>query len=309
MFKEIKNKIKPIEQDVYDEDTYDSKTCPIGIGAEWQLSMIKDIKSSSMPTAILTGDGCPLYQNDKMKEFCALLPGSNIFDCFDEYSTERLRTFMGVEKERSKALIFNARLVDEGKQNPNKVVISVFPLESLYILIAKERQDVESNRLVGIDLLTGLKNRDSAKELLDLECARAEKSNRYFAIGIISIDHFKRINDTFGPFCGDRALKDLSEILKVCIRKVDWCARWGGDEFIVFLNDVNEKTAREMFDLMRMKISRHRVGVQSTFSVTTSMGIFVPSNQVDCGAVISHAKLALKEAKAFGSDNLRIKTN
>jgi diguanylate cyclase (GGDEF)-like protein len=83
----------------------------------------------------------------------------------------------------------------------------------------------------GIDPLTGIGNRYSFNEFIDKLSRRTTKES--YAIVMIDMDHFKKINDTLGHAVGDNALRDMAAIIKSCIRHSDFAARYGGDEFVL----------------------------------------------------------------------------
>jgi diguanylate cyclase (GGDEF)-like protein len=82
-----------------------------------------------------------------------------------------------------------------------------------------------------IDSLTGISNRYSFNEFVNKLSRQSAKES--YAIVMIDMDHFKKINDTLGHLEGDNALKDMAAIIKGCIRRSDFAARYGGDEFVL----------------------------------------------------------------------------
>jgi len=91
------------------------------------------------------------------------------------------------------------------------------------------------NELVVKDSLTGLYNRRFIDERLDVEIIRASFSKNYFSIAMADIDHFKKVNDTYGHTAGDKALQTFADIIRKNIRsESDWTARYGGEEFLIF---------------------------------------------------------------------------
>jgi len=91
------------------------------------------------------------------------------------------------------------------------------------------------NELVVRDSLTGLYNRRFIDERLDVEIIRASFSKNYFSIAMADIDHFKKVNDTYGHTAGDKALQTFADIIRKNIRsESDWAARYGGEEFLIF---------------------------------------------------------------------------
>ena len=90
--------------------------------------------------------------------------------------------------------------------------------------------------LAYVDALTGLPNRRDALYQLEIEWARMTRSEgKRFSLALADIDHFKQINDRYGHEVGDQCLKAVAKRLKAVLRKGDWCARWGGEEFLIFV--------------------------------------------------------------------------
>ena len=90
--------------------------------------------------------------------------------------------------------------------------------------------------LAYIDSLTGLPNRRDAVHQMEIEWARMLRNEgKRFSLALADIDHFKQINDRYGHEVGDQCLKAVAKRLRAVLRKGDWCARWGGEEFLIFL--------------------------------------------------------------------------
>ena len=104
------------------------------------------------------------------------------------------------------------------------------------------------------DSLTGLRNRRAAETLLASESARAKRSDELFSVAICDLDRFKLINNHFGHTVGDLVLQHVSTILKNSLREGDWVARWGGEEFIVYLHHTTAQEALSAMERLREKI-------------------------------------------------------
>jgi len=96
---------------------------------------------------------------------------------------------------------------------------------------------------------------------------------------MIDIDHFKRINDTYGHLAGNRILKALSELFKSYFRKTDIAARYGGEEFAIILSGSPVSVAREMAESLRYRVSREDffIDEEHTFSINLSVSIGLSS--------------------------------
>ena len=117
------------------------------------------------------------------------------------------------------------------------------------------------------DDLTNLNNRRFIDRVLSY--LLKEKEHEKLNVGLIDIDDFKHVNDTFGHPVGDEVLKELSRTVEECLRSTDYSARFGGEEFIIVLPDVSQKNAIKVIDRLRRKFkarSKEIVGYEVSFS-------------------------------------------
>lgn len=124
------------------------------------------------------------------------------------------------------------------------------------------------------DPLTELYNRRYMLRKIDLERERFKRSTKPFSIIITDIDHFKEINDTYGHDCGDYVLKELAILMKNLLRKVDFIARWGGEEFLMLLTETDVSEALIMAERLRNQIASHTFFFhEHALKVTMTFGI------------------------------------
>lgn len=124
------------------------------------------------------------------------------------------------------------------------------------------------------DALTGAVNKKMFAETLAKEFAFAIRHRRALSIAAFDIDHFKRINDTYGHPAGDYVLQTLAKTVTACIRAEDILARVGGEEFIVVLRDIEERGALECAERIRRTIERTELVYDGhTIPVTLSIGV------------------------------------
>lgn len=146
-----------------------------------------------------------------------------------------------------------------------------------YILnLKKENEDLkQQNRLLGektlTDPLTGAYNRRFLEDYLGKATSRADRTGQYFTALMCDIDHFKNINDTYGHEEGDRILKQVVNILQDYIRKEDCVVRYGGEEFVVFLEGADIENLPSRIDKLRQKIA-DEVRTKDNTPVTISIG-------------------------------------
>ncbi|GEM_PF-635496 len=155
------------------------------------------------------------------------------------------------------------------------------------------------------DALTELPNRTLFLDRLKQALARARWHKRLAAVLFIDIDRFKNINDTLGHEVGDKLLQELSRRLKPCLRDGDTVARFGGDEFVILLDDLAAATdvrnlASKILDQLRPPFQTG----ESILHVTASIGISMfPADGEDSGSLLRHADIAMYRAKDMGRNN------
>ncbi|WP_082477036.1 EAL domain-containing protein [Rhizobium sp. Leaf371] len=152
------------------------------------------------------------------------------------------------------------------------------------------------------DILTGLTNRSTFQDTLDMQLARGSGTGKPFALLALDLDRFKAVNDLFGHAEGDRVLRDVAEILRTCCRGGDTVARIGGDEFVILTAEgVGSDGAGALAERVRATFrDRMNVSVDPT-AVGVSIGIAVyPKDGLDADALTQAADVALYRAKAGG---------
>ena len=159
--------------------------------------------------------------------------------------------------------------------------------------------DVDTlERLAVTDPLTGLANRRGGERSVTSEISRARRQKSPLSCIFIDIDHFKRINDTFGHQAGDRLLRDLSELLRRTLRAYDILVRWGGEEFLLILPGVTLDQARKLAERIRAAVER--LETQGLGRVTISAGTAALDGSYDFEAMLDAADRRLYQAKASG---------
>jgi len=111
-------------------------------------------------------------------------------------------------------------------------------------------------RFAFTDYLTGLRSRRFFEQQLELELKRAQRHSHRFALLMVDIDHFKRLNDTFGHHIGDQALRGVAYLLMQEMREADTSARYGGEEFAIILPETDEQGARQVAERLRRTIEQ-----------------------------------------------------
>ncbi|HEY6269643.1 MAG TPA: diguanylate cyclase [Candidatus Acidoferrum sp.] len=161
------------------------------------------------------------------------------------------------------------------------------------------------------DGLTGLWNRSMIMDLLGRELSRSRREHVSTSILMCDLDHFKNVNDTYGHLSGDDVLKETAKRLVASVRSYDFVGRYGGEEFLVVLNNCNPAYALARAEEIRKAISRRPVPTTSGLvPLTMSLGLLI-SQEWGCHSVeelLREADGALYSAKAAGRDCVRIAT-
>lgn len=162
----------------------------------------------------------------------------------------------------------------------------------------------ELERLARRDALTGLQNRLSANERLRAEFLRLKRTGSPYALLLMDIDHFKKINDTYGHETGDHALKQLATTLDENVRATDFVARFGGEEFLILLPDTTVDGAMTSAEKIRKSVAERSFPAlrQMTVSVGVSIARADDRNEDDA---VRRADAALYRAKDEGRNTVR----
>lgn len=158
--------------------------------------------------------------------------------------------------------------------------------------------EVESGR----DSLTRLLNRRYLPTILMREVALARRAGTSFAILLLDIDHFKKINDSYGHAGGDLVLQHAADMVTANVRVGDFVFRYGGEELLVVLVEVDMEQALQVAETIRERFATDtiRVNDTQTTSVTVSIGISTYSGHPDYEKIVKDADEALYRAKAEG---------
>lgn len=168
-------------------------------------------------------------------------------------------------------------------------------------------------REVMLDPLTGIGNRRMIQSRLSAGLAEWEKHSQPFGVLMIDIDHFKQVNDTYGHDVGDRVLKMVTASLASGLRAYDYIGRWGGEEFLVLVANVDDAGLRGIAERLRMLVERSAIFLdhndrrpERSVAVTVSLGgaLMQPGETLD--SLIKTADRNLYECKASGRNRVKI---
>jgi diguanylate cyclase (GGDEF)-like protein len=156
------------------------------------------------------------------------------------------------------------------------------------------------------DALTGLHNRRAFDESLERAVAREDRQGGHFALLLLDIDRFKKLNDTYGHPAGDAALRHTAQLVTHHVRKSDLSARFGGEEFAVLLASTDRVGAQHLAEKVRGEVERGRLVYDGArLGVTVSIGVAVwPEDGRDPAALVAAADRALYAAKEGGRNRV-----
>ncbi len=156
------------------------------------------------------------------------------------------------------------------------------------------------------DSLTGLWNRGMVLDQLGRELNRSRREGKALAVAIADLDHFKKVNDTFGHAAGDAVLREAAVRMRSAIRDCDFMGRYGGEEFLLVLPGCDEITGPMVAERVRSRVADDPVQAgEALLPVTTSIGLaFTQASRVGPDALVVAADEALYRAKAAGRNRV-----
>jgi|GEM_PF-2822167 len=192
--------------------------------------------------------------------------------------------------------------------------VSLVPLhhddQHMALMVLKDISEVmaanrQLEQMARRDALTQLHNRLAANERLREEFLRMKRSGVEYAVLLIDIDHFKRVNDTYGHEIGDKVLQHAAQLLSAATRTTDFVARFGGEEFLIVLPGTQEAGARAMAEKVRCALADSSIPPvgQVTLSIGLSMSLGEDANE---DVAVRRADMALYRAKQAGRNRVEV---
>lgn len=198
----------------------------------------------------------------------------------------------------------------QDRRVPNLETVQTLEIFALQAVTALQsaRQYEEIRRLTFIDGLTSAYNHRYFQEALAKEVNRSARAGREFALAMLDIDNFKRINDSFGHPVGDEILKGLVDEMMTNARDADIVSRYGGEEFAIIFADTPASSARDAANRMRDLVAKREFVISSigrTLRVTMSIGVAVyPHDGITTTDLVARADAALYFAKKNGKNQV-----
>ena len=179
----------------------------------------------------------------------------------------------------------------------------IVPAVSGFKLIENdEKMQEKIKRLSEEDYLTKLYNRRKVHEIIETEIVRSRRYNSPFAVLLLDIDDFKKINDTFGHNAGDKVLVKFSSIIGQTIRESDISGRWGGEEFLVICPETTIDGAISLAEKLRENIDNNKLKIAD--NITASIGVAGIQHGDNVKSLIHRADKALYSAKKSGKNRV-----
>jgi diguanylate cyclase (GGDEF)-like protein len=185
----------------------------------------------------------------------------------------------------------------------------------------QKQMEAQVHQLAFYDTLTKLPNRRLLNDRLSLTLAASKRSGCYGALMFLDLDNFKPLNDTHGHVVGDLLLMEAAKRLKSCVREMDTVARFGGDEFVVMMNDLNadraasaaqtriaaEKIHRALSEPYRLIIRRAGKAdatVEHHCSASIGVALFI-DHEASQDDILKWADMAMYQVKGAGRNGIR----
>jgi len=161
-------------------------------------------------------------------------------------------------------------------------------------------------RIARTDKLTGLANRHYFEQKIKEEVEYADKNGSVLNVLLFDLDNFKGFNDTYGHMSGDKLLMLFSDIIRKCIRSADIPVRYGGEEFMILIRDLDSIIAKSVGDRIRRQLEKQRIHLGSRDerrNMTVSCGVAqYPTHSRNIKEVLEKADQALYYAKSIGKN-------
>ncbi|HUL41295.1 MAG TPA: diguanylate cyclase [Burkholderiales bacterium] len=179
--------------------------------------------------------------------------------------------------------------------------------DAQYVITRLDNTLRELENISLTDHLTGMYNRRAGEHRLSEEIARAERENKRFLLAFIDINLLKQVNDRYGHDAGDACLIHFASLLADCVRKGDWCARWGGDEFLLTVYQPDVENAL-VFNRVLTELDSKPCQVRHnlTIHLSVSIGVAVYQRGMSVETLVQQADRAMYQAKVEGGGKSKV---
>jgi len=200
----------------------------------------------------------------------------------------------------------NGEILEVGTKSKNVIEYMPYFVKLLRLCMERIKLYNELQELSILDSLTKVYNRRHFMFRYEAEFQRAVKFKLSIAFLMIDIDHFKKVNDTYGHIVGDAVLREVARIIRENLREIDFLARFGGEEFSVILPETDKASAIMTAERISAKVSRQSLMVfDEILSVNISVGVATfPQNTLHSDVLIEVSDKALYKAKLSGRNRV-----
>jgi len=209
--------------------------------------------------------------------------------------TDRVLTLKNTKNEKNSFFISISKTDDED---------DIFLISLTNITKMRENQ-LEITQKAFYDGLTGVYNRNKFNDILNADIEKAFRDDTYFSCVLIDIDHFKNFNDTYGHLVGDEVLVLLAQTISENIRKKDFFARWGGEEFVILLAHTTLDEAIIITEQLRKNVAQ--IKHKTAGHISASFGVTQYIKGDDIESIFKRCDEALYEAKNYGRNCVKSK--
>lgn len=262
------------------------------------------IRSGGVPTR--TYVGTPLIAHDRVVGAASMQsyrPGA--------FNPDQIRLFETIAAQAALA-VENSRLYAQSQHEVTQRTLAEEAVRAANEALGERLEEIEGlqQRLADLairDPLTGLYNRRYLEHTLDQELARAARLKYPLALVMLDIDHFKRLNDSYGHMAGDEVLKALAQMLRDGLRVGDVACRYGGEEFLLLLPGMPENAVFERAEQLREAFASQETPFrEQILQITLSGGIAMyPRDGKSAEALLEYADRMLYLAKRTGRNQVR----
>ncbi|WNN47797.1 diguanylate cyclase [Siccibacter colletis] len=180
--------------------------------------------------------------------------------------------------------------------------------ETLALALANQKLRDSLTKKAAFDALTGMRNRTDFEETLQMALAQAKATQSVLSCMMLDIDHFKKLNDSWGHEAGDKVLMEVAALVTASLKGNGTAFRYGGEEFLIILPDVDEAQAVALAEEILHNVAGHRVlyDARQIGPVSVSIGLAVWPHHARADNLVRAADLALYHAKENGRGQIRV---
>jgi len=227
----------------------------------------------------------------------------------DNLFEENMINAKGQLSRNEKAVIEVAHKTKDGKVIPIEITCRLIHDNGKNYIISIARDismikvmNENLKKMATTDNLTGIYNRHKFEEIFKTEIERVLRYESPLSMIMVDIDHFKRVNDTFGHDVGDYVLKSVVDTVKRNIRQIDIFVRWGGEEFIILCPQTDSLSAKTLADKLRNAIEK--TTLEKVGNITCSFGVTSYVKKESENSFIKRLDCALYRAKDEGRNRV-----